>query len=99
MGRSAATPGWRGGRSCWGASYVEAGGVQIITLPTARILGRLRYSSERAAEVQPGAQVGGIDRLPLREARRVPRPFFAPFPFAGRVFELLWLLALGLVAP
>ncbi len=70
----------------------------VTLLPSARIQGQLRYSADRPAEIQSGAQVnGGIERT-LRPTApwRYYRPF--AFRFAGRVMEALWLLAIGFAA-
>jgi len=77
---------------------VEVQADHVTLLPSARIQGQLRYSADRPAEIQSGAQVtGGIERT-LRPTApwRYYRPF--AFRFAGRVMEALWLLAIGFVA-
>src|SRR3972149_6243939 len=77
---------------------VEVQADHVTLLPSARIQGQLRYSADRPAEIQSGAQVtGGIERT-LRPTApwRYYRPF--SFRFAGRVVEALWLLAIGVVA-
>ena len=77
---------------------VEAQADRVTLLPSARIQGKLRYSADRPAEIQSGAQItGGIEQTPRPAApRRYYRPF--AFRFAGRVMEALWLLAIGFVA-
>ncbi len=77
---------------------VEVQADRLTLLPSARIQGKLRYSADRPAEIQSGAQVtGGIEqRLRPAAPRRYYRPF--AFRFAGRVMEALWLLAIGFVA-
>lgn len=70
---------------------------RLTVLASARIQGRLKYTSNRPAEIQEGAQIsGGVERLSQRlRPRRMVRPF--PFGFVWRLVEGLWLLALGLV--
>lgn len=76
---------------------VDASAGEIILLPTGRIQGRLRYAADQGVEIQPGAQVaGGVERIPLPPAPQ--RIYPAAFGFFGRVLELLWLLAIGVVA-
>ncbi len=70
---------------------------RIVVLPTARIGGTLRYRSDAAAEVQPGARIdGGVVR---ESAARPPGvvPGAARFPWARHLLEGVWLLSLGLV--
>ncbi len=72
----------------------------IVLLPTARVQGRLRYTSEGMAEIDPAAQVtGGVERLTPPPA---PRPMFRFDSVLARlvvaVLEALWLLALGFAA-
>ncbi len=77
---------------------VDASGGQVVLLPTARIEGRLRYLADQGVEIQPGAQVaGGVERIPSPPAPpRAYRP--AAFGFFGLALELLWLMAIGVVA-
>ncbi len=75
-------------------------GSQVVIEKDARIEGKLRYTADAEAEIQPGAQVsGGVERLLPPLSRR---PAWAinlwPFAIAGHVLEVLWLLAFGLVA-
>ena len=77
---------------------VEVQADRVTLLPSARIQGKLRYAADRPVEIQQGAQVtGGIERTSRPTApQRYYRPF--AFRFAGRVMEVLWLLAIGFVA-
>ncbi len=75
-------------------------GNQVVIEKGARIEGKLRYTADAEAEIQPGAQVsGGVERLlpPLRQ-----RPSWVinlwPFAIVGHVLEALWLLAFGFIA-
>ncbi len=79
---------------------VEAHADRVVLLPTARINGTLRYSADQPVEVQTGALVAGqvtrIDR-PSRSRMLVDPSARLRIRFAGRLLELLWLLALGLI--
>jgi cytoskeletal protein CcmA (bactofilin family) len=69
----------------------------LTVLSSARVGGRLRYRSNRPAEIQEGSQIaGGVEVMPRRVR---PRSAFRAFPFvlAWRVTEALWLLVIGLV--
>jgi hypothetical protein len=76
----------------------EVRATRITLLPTARIGGTLRYSSEQPIEIQPGAQVAGqtvqmsLPTRPPYAASASPR-----FWFGAHVVEFLALLVLGLV--
>jgi cytoskeletal protein CcmA (bactofilin family) len=76
---------------------VEVQAEALTVLPSAKIQGRLKYTTDGAADIQSGAQIGSVERV-ARPAQ--PRRFYRPvaFRFAGRVVEALWLLAIGLVA-
>jgi cytoskeletal protein CcmA (bactofilin family) len=70
---------------------------RLTVLSSARVGGRLRYRSNRPAEIESGSQIaGGTEQLPRRVR---PRGAFRTFPFifAWRVTEALWLLVLGLL--
>jgi len=72
----------------------------LVLLPTARLHGRLRYTADTAAEIQPGAQViGEVARLSSAATQRAASSFRRPYlRLVVGVLETLWLLTLGLVA-
>lgn len=83
------------GGAVQGDADIRAG--KIVLLPTARIGGRLRYSSDQPLEIQSGARItGGTERLPVPSHR--PGAFAPPwFGFGARLVEGIALLVLGLV--
>lgn len=72
----------------------------LVLLPTASLRGRLRYTADAAADIQPGAQViGGVARLSSPATQRAASSFQRPYlRLVVGVLETLWLLTLGLVA-
>lgn len=83
------------GGTVHGDADIRAG--KIILLPTARIGGHLRYSSDHPLELQSGARIaGGTERIPV--ARHREGASGAPWlGFWARLVEGAALLVLGLV--
>lgn len=83
------------GGSVQGDADIRAG--KIILLPTARIGGRLRYSSDQPVEIQSGARIaGGTERIPGPAHRAgVSAPLW--LGLTAHLVEGAALLVLGLV--
>lgn len=56
---------------------------EIEILPTARIAGTLTYRSPREARIAPGAQVGGVTRLPYEQPSLAAKLVSAVLAIAG----------------
>ncbi len=72
----------------------------LTILPTANIQGNLTYTSEEEADIQSGAQIGGITthKLPeVKEERAKPFPFVLFPGIGGKVIGFLMALIAGLV--
>ncbi len=74
-------------------------GSQVVLEEDARIEGKLRYTADAEVKIKPGQVSGGVERLFPPLSRRPARAIdLWPFAIVGRVLEVLWLLAFGLVA-
>ncbi|MFB0556318.1 MAG: hypothetical protein ACETVW_00450 [Dehalococcoidia bacterium] len=72
----------------------------LIILPTANIQGDLTYTCEEEADIQSGAQIGGMTthNLPeVKEKRAKPFPFVLFSGIGGKVTGFLMALIAGLV--
>ncbi len=72
----------------------------LTILPTANIQGDLTYTSEEEADIQSGAQIGGVTthNLPeVKEERAKPFPFVLFSGIGGKVTGFLMALIAGLV--
>lgn len=73
---------------------------KLTILPTADIQGDLTYTSEQEADIQPGAQIGGVTTHKLPEVKEKPAktfPFVLFSGIGGNVIGFLMALIAGLV--
>jgi cytoskeletal protein CcmA (bactofilin family) len=69
----------------------------LTILPTANIQGDLIYTSEEEADIQSGAQIGGVTTHNLPPVKEEPGKGFPPFGIVGKVIRFLMALLAGLV--
>jgi len=69
----------------------------LTILPTANIQGDLIYTSEEEADIQSGAQIGGVTTHNLPPVKEKPAKTFSPFGILGKVIRFLMALLAGLV--
>ena len=69
----------------------------LAILPTANIQGDLIYTSEEEADIQSGAQIGGVTTHNLPPVKEEPAKTFPPFGILGKVIRFLMALLAGLV--
>ena len=69
----------------------------LTILSTANIEGDLTYTSEKEADIQSGAQIGGATTHNLPPVKEEPAKAFPPFGIVGKVIRFLMALVTGLV--
>jgi len=73
-------------------------GGEVVLLPTAVVRGNLNYSSDRPAQIAPGARMAGnVTREPYPSRPMPSQRAFRGFRIAFGVVDFVWMLVLGLV--
>ena len=72
---------------------------KITLMPTARILGNLKYTSVKEAKIEPGASVSGetVWTLPKAADEEEPKSIFTGKPIIPEILFLLALMVTGIV--
>ncbi len=71
---------------------------KVTLMPTARILGDLRYTAEKEAQIEPGAQIEGETVWTRKEiGKRKPSSIFTGKPLIPEILFLLALMVTGIV--